>query len=140
MKVSINASTNGKGKHTEEQRPVIIERLEIGYSSLKYFPEDPFKGELKAYFQPHGFTSGSWNTEAMGLILGDRQWLKEFKAGLRELGLSIKAVQNVKYGEETMQGHDYVSLEAGDVFYKSWTRLLKRIEQESVDNTFLVNA
>lgn len=140
MKVQINAHTNGKGKNSEEARLVIITRLGIGYSSLGYFPDDPFNGELRAFFEPSGFTSGSWNVAGYGLISGDRLWLKEFKAGLREVGFSIKAVQNVKYNDKELQGQDYVSLEIGPVFYASWKRMLKKIEQESVDNTFRANA
>ena len=116
MKVSISANTNGKGHHTEEQRLVIINRLDIGYSSLTYYPEEPFNGELRAYFDNSGFTLGTWNVPGHGLIYTDRQWLKEFKAGLRDLGLSIKAVQNVGYSEHGMQGDDYVSRWTDNLF------------------------
>ena len=140
MKINIVAHTNGKGQWTEEARMVQITRLGIGYSSLSYYPEDPFNGELRAYFEPSGFTPGSWNVVGHGLIYTDRLWLKEFKKGLREAGFSIKAVQNVGYSEQGMQGQDFVSMDIGPVFYASWKRLLKNIEQESVDNTSLVNA
>ena len=143
MKVNIIAHTNGKGHWTVEERMVQITKLGIGYSSLTYYPEDPFHGELRAYFEPSGFTPGSWNVPGHGLIYTDRLWLKEFKAGLREAGFSIRAVQNVSYnkqGGQGMQGRDYVSMDIGPTFYASWKRLLKKIEQESVDNTFLVNA
>lgn len=140
MKVTINTNTNGKGKGTDEIRVVTITELKIGYSNQTYFPGDPFEGELKAYFDPFGFTIGSWHVPAFGYINGDRLWLKEFKAGLRELGLSIKGVQNVSYGVEERQGQDYVSLAVGDAFYKSWLRLQKKLEQKAVDDTFVVNA
>lgn len=140
MQVDIKANTNGKGHWTVEERMVQIIKLGIGYSSLTYYPEDEFNGELRAYFVPHGFTPGSWNVAGHGLIYTDRQWMKEFKAGLRAAGFSIKAVQNVSYSEQGMQGDDYVSMDIGPTFYASWKRLQKKIEQESVDNTFLVNA
>lgn len=133
MKVTINANTDGKGHWSEEQRLVTINRLDIGYSSLTYYPENPFYGELRAYFDNSGFTLGSWNVPGHGLIYTDKQWLKEFKAGLRDLGLSIKAVQNVSYSEQGMQGDDYVSLDIGPTFYKSWLRLLsKQAKKEAV--------
>jgi hypothetical protein len=131
MKVSINANTNGKGHWSEEQRLVNITRLEIGYSSLEYYPEEPFHGELRAYFEPHGYTIGSWNVAGHGLIYTDKLWLREFKAGLRDTGLSIKATQNVGYSEQGMQGNDYVSMDVGPTFYKSWLRLQAKRKKEA---------
>jgi hypothetical protein len=139
MKVEIKANTNGKGHWSEEQRLVIINKLGIGYSSLVYYPEEPFHGELRAYFEPSGFTHGSWNVAGYGLIYTDRQWMKEFKAGLRELGLSIKAVQNVSYSEQGMQGNDYVSMDVGPAFYTSWQRLQKKLAKEEEAATFIEN-
>ena len=132
MNVNIVTNTNGKGLWTDEVRKVIINRVDIGYSSLKYYPDEPFQGELRAYFEPHGFTVGSWNVEGHGLIFTDKQWMKEFKAGLRALGLSIKAVQNVKYGEKEMQGDNYVSMDIGPRFWASWKRLAKQMEAKNV--------
>ncbi len=126
MKVHIEANTNGKGHWSEEERLVIINKLEIGYSSLVYYPEDPFNGELRAYFEPHGFTRGSWNVQGYGLIYTDRQWMREFKKGLAAYGFSRRAVQNVSYSEQGMQGDDYVSMDIGPVFWTSWNRLLKK--------------
>jgi hypothetical protein len=39
-----------------------------------------------------------------------------------------------------MQGENYVSMDIGPVFYASWKRLEKKIEQQAVNDTFLVNA
>jgi len=133
MKVNIEANTDGKGHWSEEQRLVIINRLDIGYSSLNYYPEDPFHGELCAYFDPFGFSRGSWNVPGHGLIYTDRQWMKEFKTGMRAAGFSIKAVENISYSEQGMQSSDYVSMDVGPVFYKSWIRLQKKLSlQESL--------
>lgn len=138
MQVNIEAHTNGKGHWTEEQRMVQIIKLGIGYSSLTYYPEDPFHGELRAYFEPSGFTHGSWNVAGHGLIYTDRLWLKEFKAGLRQLGLSIKAVQNVSYSEQGMQGDNYVSLDVGPTFYTSWIRLEKKSKKKKYEDSFVL--
>jgi len=133
MKVDIKANTNGKGHWSVEKRMVQIIRLGIGYSSLNYYPEDPFHGELRAYFEPHGFTPGSWNVAGHGLIYTDRLWMKEFKAGLRAAGFSIKAVANVSYSEQGMQGDSFVSMDVGPAFYSSWCRLQKKLSsQESL--------
>lgn len=139
MQVNIEAHTNGKGHWTVEERMVQIIKLGIGYSSLTYYPEDPFHGELRAYFEPSGFTPGSWNVPGHGLIYTDRLWLKEFKAGLRAAGFSIKAAQNVRYSEQGMQGDNYVSMDIGPTFYASWVRLQKKIERKAVADTFMEN-
>jgi len=127
MHCHIEANTNGKGYWTEEERLVIINELKIGYSSLAYYPEDPFNGELRAIFDPHGFTKGSWNVPGHGLIYTDKLWMREFKKGLLSLGLSQKAVQNVHYSEQGMQGNNYVSMDIGPAFYASWKRLNKKL-------------
>ena len=130
MKTSINANTNGKGQGTDEQRLVTIIRLGFGYQSTTLYPEDPWKGELRAYFEPSGFGPGSWNVDGYGNICGDRQWIREFKLELRQLGLSRAAVQTLKYNGLGLQGRDYVSLDAGTAFYKSWQRLIAKKEKE----------
>lgn len=125
MKAEIKAHTNGKTGLTEEAREVLISKLEIGYSSLSYYPEDPFHGELRAYFDGSGFTPGSWNVDGYGLIYADKLWLREFKRGLKELGLSVLAARDVQYSGQDRQGLDYVSLDIGPTFYASWKRLNK---------------
>jgi hypothetical protein len=140
MIVSIETNTDGKGLCNEEARQVLITKLDIGFNSLKMFPESPFHGELRAYFDPSGYTPGSWNVDGHGLIYGDKLWMKEFKKGLRELGLSIKAVQNVKYYEQELQGSNYVALDVGAVFYASWQRVNKELAMKEDAATFMVNA
>ena len=123
MKTNIVTLTNGKGLWSQEVREVLITKLEIGYSSLRYYPEEPFYGSINAYFEPHGFTQGSWNNDGFGLICTDKLWLKEFKKGMQSIGFSVLAVRDIKYGEKDMQGENYVSLDVGVDFYKSWKRL-----------------
>lgn len=131
MDVNIITNTNGKGKWSEEERMVIITKLDIGFNSQKYYPEEEFSGELRAYFDPHGFTKGSWNVAGHGLICADKLWIKEFKVGLRNLGLSFRAAQNITYNEVSMQGDSYVSLNVGPRFWASWKKLLQKNSQES---------
>lgn len=125
MKLDIQAHTNGKGHWSVESRMVHINRIGFGYRSIDYYPEDEFHGELRAYFEPDGFSPGSWNVDGHGLIYTDKQWMKEFKVGLRKHGFSIKAVANVSYSEQGMQGDNFVSMDVGPVFYASYLRLLK---------------
>ena len=126
MNTNIIAHTNGKGYWTQEERMVEIIRIGFGYKSTDMYPEDPFFGELRAYFEPDGFTPGSWNVAGHDLIYTDKQWMKEFKAGLRAMGFSIKAVQDVSYSEQGMQSNTYVSMDVGPRFYASWNRLVKK--------------
>lgn len=130
MKTNIQASTNGRGHWTDEERSVTITELRIGYKSTDYFPEEEFAGELRALFDPCGFTPGSWHVGAYGLIYTDKQWLREFKQGLRVLGFSRRAVQDISYSEQGMQSGNYVSMDVGPVFYASWCRLQKKLSSQ----------
>lgn len=123
MDINIFAHTNGKGLWSDEARPVHINQIGFGYKSTDYYPEDPFNGELRAYYENSGFTSGSWNNDAYGLIYTDKLWMKEFKAALRTIGFSQKAVQNISFSEQGMQGSNYVSMDVGPAFYASWCRV-----------------
>lgn len=123
MNTNIITNTDGKGLWSEEVRVVEITQVKIGYKSTDYYPEDPFFGELRAYFEPSGYTPGSWHVPAYGLIYTDKTWLREFKAGLRALGLSRAAVADISYSEQGMQGTDFVSMDVGPAFYASWCRL-----------------
>ena len=124
MLVNLETRTNGKGLWTDEKRTVLINKIDIGYTSLTYYPEGAFNGELRAYFSPDGYSSGSWNTSAYGLIYTDKLWLREFKRGLRKLGFSVLAVRDIEYSERG-QSSDYVSMDIGPNFYASWKRLTK---------------
>ena len=123
MKVDILASTDGKGHWSEEERIVRIVELKVGYLSTHYYPEDPVHGELRAYFVPDGFNPLEWNVQAYGLIYTDRKWIREFKLALRDMGFTVRAVRDVGYSEQGMQGDNYVSMDFGPEFYKSWQKL-----------------
>jgi hypothetical protein len=125
MDVLITATTDGKGHWSEEARAVDITKLKIGFNNQGMFPDEPFYGELQAYFEPSGFTKNSWNVRAYGLIYTDKQWLREFRAGLRAVGFSRRAAFDVQYSEQGMQGTDYVSFDIGQHFWASWKRVNK---------------
>ena len=103
MQVNIIADTNGKGLWSEEARTVRITELKVGYLSTQYYPEDPVHGELRACFVPDGFNSLEWNVSAYGLIYTDKQWIREFKAALREMGFTVRATRNVSYSDEILE-------------------------------------
>lgn len=125
MNVSIIANTEGKSGLTEETRPVEIVKLGIGFSNQEYFPEDPFKGELRAYFVSHGYSVNTWNTAGFGLICNDKLWIKEFKAGMKLLGFSNYALSGIKYTDVRTQGEDYVSFVADSKFWSAWCKIQK---------------
>jgi hypothetical protein len=133
MDVLITATTDGKGHWSEEARAVDITKLKIGFNNQGMFPGEPFYGELQAYFEGSGFTKNSWNVRAYGLIYTDKQWLREFRAGLRAVGFSRRAVQDVQYSEQGMQGDDYVSFDIGAAFWASWKRVQKLNERKLQD-------
>jgi hypothetical protein len=128
MKVSIITNTNGKGPNTTDSKSILISELGFGFKSTDLYPELPFNGELRAYFDPCGFTDNSWSVLADGYICGDRQWIREFKNALKAHGFSIKAVQSIKYSSLDRQGENYVSLDIGQTFFSSWNRL-KRLNK-----------
>lgn len=127
MKCDILASTDGKGLWSEEQRIVRIIELKTGYLSSVYYPEEPVHGELRAYFVPDGFNPLEWNVQAHGLIYTDKKWIREFKLGLRDMGFTVRAVRDVSYSEQGMQGENYVSMDFGPEFYKSWLRISAKL-------------
>ena len=128
MKVDILASTDGKGKHSEEERIVRIIELKLAGLSTLYFPEDPVTGQLRAHFVPDGFNALEWNVGAYGLICSDRKWIREFKQALRDMGFTVRAVRDVSYAEEGLQGNDYVCMEFGPEFYKSWQKISAKMD------------
>jgi hypothetical protein len=130
MYVELITQTSGTGPNTVDERSVIITVLSFGFMSTRMFPDDPFSGELRANFEGDGFTDYSWNTEAYGHICGDPGWLKSFKEELRKKGFSERAVRDIKYGDISRQGTDYVCLDVGQAFYASYRRLLKKMLAE----------
>jgi len=127
MYVGVMTKTSGTGPNTQDQiDEIMITVLAFGFMSTRLFPDEPFTGELRAHFEGDGFTPDSWNVEAYGHICGDPGWLKSFRGGLRELGFSERAVRDIKYGDISRQGTDYVCLDVGQAFYASYQRLIKK--------------
>jgi hypothetical protein len=97
--------TNGKGYWTKVAKLVTITDIDLdGY-------------ELRVSLLP-----GTWNV-VDGLIYTDPQFIKDLAAHLVEMGLPRTAAEDVDYSEAGMQGHDYVSLDAGPKFVAAWKSL-----------------
>jgi hypothetical protein len=104
-------NTNGKGYWSNVIAPVNTTKLTVDYIN----DEGDF-GELRVHFD------NSWVVKTDGLIYTDSQFIKELRKELTAAGLEGK---DVDYSEQGMQGNDYVSLDVGKKFLKSW---LKKIE------------
>jgi hypothetical protein len=77
---------------------------------LGYVSEEKDFGELCVYFDTE-----DWDVNTDGLIYTDKQFLQELNAFLLQQGLT-----EVGYSEQGMQGDNYVSLDVGAEFIKSF--------------------
>lgn len=111
MKVNIKAKTDGSGFWNDRKRTVTITDIETTYN------QDLDYDELRVYF-----TEKSWNTEIHGLIYTDRLWIQQFRKGLNDIGFSKKAIEDMEYSEQGMQGDNYVSMDVGSDFLIEWSK------------------
>lgn len=106
-KVTAILTTNGKGYWSEVAKDVKV----VGYI-LAYTNDEADFGELRVYFD-----TKSWDVNTDGLIYTDRQFERDIKALLTQLGLDGK---DVSYSEQGMQGRNYVSFDVGAKFIQSY--------------------
>jgi hypothetical protein len=102
-------STVGDGYWSNAAKPVLITDMKLGYIS-----DELDFGELRVYFD-----TKFWDVEKDGLIYTDSNFCSELREFLNDQGLVGK---DVSYSEQGMQGDDYVSLDIGKKFLKSWSR------------------
>lgn len=129
IKNKIILHTNGKGLWTTKAKGVVITRFKImiaeftdGYNPI---------GDLWVYFD-----TSSWDVNHDGLIYTDPLWIKELRQNLLEFGFSHKAINEVGYSEQGMQGDDYVSLDVGSTFTSECDPLFRFIKnKEQLDGT-----
>jgi len=107
-KVSAVLNTNGCGYWSEVTKSVKIVKLNLPYVN----DEEDF-GELRVYFDPK-----TWDVNTDGLIYTDRQFEQELKEFLTSIGLQG---EDITYSEQGMQGDNYVSLDVGEAFIKSYS-------------------
>jgi hypothetical protein len=117
--------TNGKGLWSPISRKVPIQKLVVrlgadmqgNYPAASIF--DAKYGELCAYFNRE-----DWEVSVHGLIYTDPQWMEQFQKMLYKHGFSVKAIHDVSYSEQGMQGDDYVSMDVGKAFLSECDKLL----------------
>lgn len=100
-------NTCGNGYWSRERKAVTIVDMQLGYVD----DEKDF-GELRVYFD-----TKTWNINKDGLIYTDGQFEEELQAFLDSHSLKGS---DVSYSEQGMQGDDYVSLDVGKKFIKTW--------------------
>jgi len=108
--VSKVLSTDGSGYWSDRSAQVPVTGLD-----LSYVAHGETFGELRVYFD-----TDSWDIDDHGLIYTDRRFIKELHDLLRGVNLDP---EDVHYSEQGMQGHDYVSLDVGAKFIKSFKTL-----------------
>lgn len=99
--------TMGDGYWSDVARPVQCTKIAVPYIS----DEEDF-GELRVYFDTR-----TWDVRKDGLIYTDSLFLTMLREKLTEIGF---AGADVDYSEQGMQGNNYVSLDVGEKFLRSW--------------------
>lgn len=99
--------TSGIGYWSNEARAVAVTNIALAY-------EDDVGsfGELRVYFD-----TSTWDVNEHGLIYTDKGFIRDLRKALAEHDL---AGVDVDYSEQGMQGRDYVSLDVGRDFIRSY--------------------
>ncbi len=101
-------NTSGTGYWSTVAKPVEIVDMQVAYVS-----DDRDFGELRVYFN-----TNTWNVDVDGLIYTDRQFKQDLQNFIKAQGLVV----DLCYSEQGMQGRNYVSLDIGADFLRSWER------------------
>lgn len=118
MKINVDLHTCGNGYWSS--RMATVHCYDMVLSS--YGEDDGFQyGELCVTL-----TKKSWDVTKHGLIYTDRLFEEELRNFLLAFGFSKKAVKEVNYSEQGMQGRNYVSLDVGEHFCKEWFKRIKK--------------
>lgn len=114
----VTASTYGNGLWSDEARKVTHSRAKLMFYLDR--EQEYFASELRVFFPKK-----CWDISKHGLIYTDKNWIKEIKRGLSNLGYSQKAIRKVDYSEQGMQGDNYVSLDVDQSFVKETLQKFK---------------
>ena len=115
MEVTTILNTDGRGLWSTKSKSVTITNLSLSISTIEDDDNRKLFGELCVYFN-----QASWDTDKDGLIYTDKLFVEELHIFLKSQGFSEKAIEDVYYSEQGMQGDDYVSLDADHLFCKEW--------------------
>lgn len=115
IKVDTVLHTNGKGYWSKHAKAVPVTGLELSYvNDARTF------GDLRVHFD-----ETVWSIRSHDLIYTDPLFLKELRNLLKSIG--IKGGRGVDYSEHGLQGRDYVSLDVGTTFIKSFKSMINNL-------------
>lgn len=118
--------TDGSGYWSNAEQSVRVTDIQLDKANLwEGDTDEDLCGELRVLFD-----TGTWDVYKIGLIYTDKQFLKELQEFLTAHGLPG---EDVSYSEQGMQGDDYVSLDAGDKFYKAWMKKFNLSQEQMVE-------
>lgn len=117
FKTTLN--TYGDGWWSREKREITHSKAAVNYCGDDDLSQIEY-AELRVFFPKK-----DWDVDRHGLIYTDKAWLRDLKAYLKSVGFSNKAVKDVDYSEQGMQGDNYVSLDIGNSFLKEAAMRLK---------------
>ena len=107
MQINTDIATTGKGLWSS-----VSAAVQCTHIKLAYCDEECSWGELRVYYD-----TATWDVNAQGLVYTDPGFLNDLKQLLTLRGLDV---EDLSYSEAGMQGDDYVSLDVGTVFIRSW--------------------
>lgn len=103
-------NTAGTGLWSIERKTVSMIAVKLNYLDQE---DSEWFGEIQVLIDP-----ATWNCSEDGLIYTDPQFIFELRDFLYRIGFSKEAVADVTYSEQGMQGDDFVSFDAGDIFLR----------------------
>jgi len=101
-------NTSGTGYWSNVAKAVEVVDMQVAYVN-----DELDFGELRVYFN-----TDTWDVNKDGLIYTDKQFKMDLMQFIKEQGLVV----DLCYSEQGMQGDDYVSLDVGADFLRSWER------------------
>jgi len=106
-KISATLRTGGGGYWSNTKTAVEVTSLQLAYTN-----DELNFGELRVYFN-----TKTWDTDVLGLIYTDKQFMTELKELLTSMGFDAS---DVSYSEQGMQGLNYVSCDVGELFINTF--------------------
>ena len=106
-KVNATLNTGGGGYWSNTKAAVEITALQLAYTN-----DELDFGELQVRFN-----AATWDVNKLGLIYTDKQFMRELKELLTQLGFDAS---DVSYSEQGMQGDTYVSCDVGQCFINTF--------------------
>jgi hypothetical protein len=111
IKLNRKLAVGGDGDWSEKEAIVTITGIDYNGHTVDLF-----------------FDTNDWDTYEDGLIYTDSVFFKEACALFNNLGLS----DDIYYSEQGMQGDDYVNLDVGPGFARTWKAFVKSKSKELV--------